>query len=150
MHIKRLGLDVLLPRVKHKRVVGEIFQTVIMPLFPSYLFAKFHPAAYLHLIQYARGVNHVVSAGKAPLPVDQGIIDAIQSHIGQDGYVVFERTALHPGDRVIVQDGPFQGFRGLFTRELNDRNRVVILLEGIEYQARIMLERPYLKAVERA
>ena len=150
IYIRRLGLNVFLPRVKLKRVVGGILQTFIKPLFPSYLFARFCPAAYLHLIQYARGVNHVVCAGEVPLPVDDRIIDVIESHIGKDGYVRLEPKALLPGDRVIVQQGPFQGFKGLFARELNDRNRVVILLEGIEYEARVMLERPYLKAVERA
>jgi transcriptional antiterminator RfaH len=132
--------------MKQEKLVWGVPQRVIKPLFPGYLFARFCPAAYLHLIQYARGVRRVVSAGETPLPVDEEIIRAIQLRIGEEGYVRIEPKPLQPGDRVIVHEGPLQGLMGIFERELSDRERVMLLLEAIEYQARVLIERRYLKA----
>jgi transcriptional antiterminator RfaH len=145
MNIGRLGLEVLLPRIKQEKVVWGVTKIVAKPMFPSYLFARFCPAKYLHLIRYARGVRQVVSSGKYLLPVTEEIIDAIQSRIDQEGYVNLDESPRR-GDKVIIKEGPLQGLRGLFERELDDRQRVVILLETIEYQARVLIEKRYLKA----
>jgi transcriptional antiterminator RfaH len=147
MNIGRLGLEVLLPQIKQEKVVWGVTRVVTKPMFPGYLFARFCPATYLHLIQYARGVKQVVSSGRQLLPVTEEIISAIRSRIDQEGYVRLDEP-LNQGDKVVVQEGPLRGLRGLFERELDDRQRVVILLEAIEYQARVLIEKRYLKAAE--
>jgi len=146
MNIKRLGLEVFLPQVKQQKRVWGVEQMVMKPLFAGYLFARFSPAAYLHLIHYARGVRRVVGSGKSPLPVDAEIILAIRLRIGEDGYVRLEPEPMQRGDRVVVQEGPLQGLSGIFEQALDERERVVILLEAIRYQARVLIEKRYLKA----
>lgn len=147
-NIARLDLEVLLPKVKQERVICGVPREVIKPLFPGYLFARFCPATYLHLIRYARGVLRVVSCGDVPLPVDEAIIGEIRSRIGPDGYVRLEDRSPRPGDRVLVREGPLRGLRGIFERELDDRERVILLLEAIEYQARVVIERRCLSLAE--
>lgn len=146
MNIKRLGLEVFLPQVRQQKRVWGVAQMVIKPLFAGYLFARFSPAAYLHLIQYARGVRRVVGSGESPLPVDDEIILAIRSRIGEEGYVRIEPRPMQRGDRVMVQEGPLQGLSGIFEEALDERERVVILLDAITYQARVLIRKRYLKA----
>jgi transcriptional antiterminator RfaH len=146
MNIERLGLEVFLPQIKQQKSVWGVPQSVIKPLFSGYLFARFCPAAYLHLIQYARGVRRVVGNGDKPLPVDDEIILAVRSRMGKEGYVQIEPRPLCRGDRVVVEDGPLQGLIGTLEQAMDDRARVVILLEAIEYQARLLIEKRYLKA----
>lgn len=146
MNIKRLGLEVFLPQVKQQKRVWGVTQMVMKPLFTSYLFARFSPAAYLHLIHYARGVRRVVGSGNSPLPVDDQIILAIRLGIGEGGYERVEPQPMQRGDRVVVQEGPLQGLSGIFEQALDERERVVILLEAIAYQARVLIEKRYLKA----
>jgi transcriptional antiterminator RfaH len=145
MNIERLGLEVFLPQIKQQKSVWGVAQTLIKPLFSCYLFAQFCPARYLRLIQYARGVRRVVGNGDRPLPVDDEIIEAVRSRIGEDGYVQIQPKALHRGDRVMVYEGPLQGLKGVLEQDIGDRERVVILLEAIEYQARLLIEKRYLK-----
>ena len=145
MNIERLGLEVFLPRMKKTKSVWGVAQIVIKPLFSGYLFARFSPATYLHLIQYARGVRRVVGNGERPLPVDDEIIMAVRSGMDEDGYLHITPRPLRRGDRVMVQDGPLQGLIGTLDQEMDDRQRVIILLEAIEYQARILIEKRYLK-----
>ncbi len=150
MNIERMGLEVFLPQIREEKRVWGVAQMVIKPLFSGYLFARFCPAAYLHLIQYARGVRRVVGSGEKPLPVDEEIILAIRSRIGEEGYVRIESEPMQRGDRVIVQEGPLQGLSGIFEQALDERERVVILLETIAYQARLLIEKRYLKAQAKA
>jgi len=147
MNIGRLGVEVFLPKLRQEKLVWGVPQLVIKPLFPGYLFARFCPASYFHLISYARGVRRIVSCGEAPLPVDDEIIAMIRSRVHNDGYVRIEPPQFQAGDRVMVCEGPLQGLRGIFERVLSDRERVVILLEAIHYQARVVVERRHLQAV---
>jgi ribosomal protein L24 len=63
----------------------------------------------------------------------------------EDGYLHMTPRPLRRGDRVMVQDGPLQGLIGTLDQEMDDRQRVIILLEAIEYQARILIEKRYLR-----
>lgn len=141
MNIQRLGLEVLLPQIRTQKIVWGLPQRAIKPLFPSYLFARFCPATYLHSIQYARGVRQVVRGGSLPLPIDEEIIQVIKSEVGENGFVDLQPRSLQPGDRVVVKEGPLQGLKGLFKQELSDKQRVVVLLETIQYQARVLIEK---------
>ncbi|CAN5688913.1 hypothetical protein BH20ACI3_BH20ACI3_08540 [soil metagenome] len=145
MNIERLGLEVFLPKIKQQKSVWGVAHSVIRPLFLGYLFAQFCPATYLHLIQYARGVRRVVGNGDRPLPVDDEIIQAVRERIGEEGYVQIQPKPMHRGDRVMVFEGPLQGLKGILEQDMGDRERVVILLEAIEYQARLLIEKRYLK-----
>ena len=141
MHIQSLGLEVLLPQVKITQNLWGIPRQVTKPLFPNYLFARFSPSSYLHLIQFTRGVRQVVRGGALPLPVDEEIIRLIKEEISVEGFVNLKQKSLQPGDPVVIKEGPFQGLRGLFNQELKDKERVVILLEAIKYQAHILIEK---------
>ena len=138
--IASLDLETFLPRAKRERVVCGVVRHFIKPLFPGYLFARFCPAHDLHLIRYSRGVCRVVSAGETPLPVEDQIIFEIGARLGDDGYVQLEEKTWRPGDPVWVEEGPLRGCCGIFERQLDDRRRVVILLQAIQ-QARVVLER---------
>lgn len=117
---------------------------VIKPLFPRYIFARFPLESHLHKIRYTRGVRDVVGFGHGPAVVSDDIIDFLRSRVMEDGYVrVYDE--LEPGDRVLINQGPFAGLTGLFEREMKDAQRVKILLEAVSYQAHISIDREVLK-----
>lgn len=120
--------------------------TVIKPLFPRYIFARFPLASHLHKIRFTRGVQGVVSFGDGPTAVDQGVIDFLRSRVKQDGFVP-AHCDFEPGERVLVQGGPFSGLTGIFNRETQDADRVRILLETVSFQAHITIERAALQKV---
>lgn len=109
-------------------------------LFPRYIFARFDANNSLHKVHFTRGVHSVVSYGNKPAPVDDQIIDAIRSRVAEDGYVKLHGD-LQPGDQVMINNGPLKNFIGVFDREINDTDRVMILLTTVSYQAHIVIER---------
>jgi transcriptional antiterminator RfaH len=137
--IAALDLETLLPKARRIRV-GSDRPSPLKSLFPGYLFARFCPGLSLRAVRYARGVSRVLSAGPNPVPVEPAIIDEIRSRMDADGWVPLEQRPWQPGDALEVIDGPFRGCRGIFERELDDRRRVVLLLEAI-HQARVIVEK---------
>jgi len=115
-------------------------------LYPSYIFARFNAASLFHKIQFTRGVNRVVSFGAFPTPVDDRIIEIIKAETNQDGLVQIGEK-LKYGDKVMVEDGLFKYFMGTFESEMNESERVRILLTTIGYQAHIQVDRELVKKI---
>jgi transcriptional antiterminator RfaH len=145
--LREFGLPTFNPKLKERKIVRGVRQEVIKPLFPGYLFTQFRCDLFLRAVKYARGVRNVVGAGATPTPVDEEIIGIIHSRM-KNGYVLIEPPALQPGDPVMVEEGPLRGFVGIFEREMKGSERVVVLLNTIKYQARIVIGREGLRKIE--
>jgi transcriptional antiterminator RfaH len=113
---------------------------VVRPLFPRYIFAQFKIDDLYHKIRFTRGVYAVISFGGTPTSVDKEIITMIQSNISKNGFVKIADD-IKPGDKVIVKDGPFKNFAGIFEHEMRDADRVRILLQTVSYQAHVEIEK---------
>lgn len=114
--------------------------TIINSLFPRYIFAKFKASELLQKVWFTRGVHSVVNFGDYPAPIDNEIISLIQSRIDKEGFVRVGET-FKPGDRVEIKEGPLRNFTGIFEREMNESDRVMILLTTINFQGRVAVER---------
>jgi transcriptional antiterminator RfaH len=146
-NIKRLGVEVLLPKISSIKSMLGTTRPISSPMFPCYLFAQFSPERFLHSIRYARGVRRVVSAGDVPVPVDSSIISSIQSRIDTCGFVELTPHEFSIGAEVLIQEGSLRGLTGVFERELSGQKRVVILLKSLEYQAHVFVEKRFLSSV---
>ena len=116
----------------------------VKPLFSRYVFACFDLEKLFHKVRYTRGVHELVSFGSGPVEVDEEIIELIRSRIGKDGLVKIG-TELKPGDVVVVKEGALKDFTGVFESEMKDSDRVVVLLNTINYQARLQIDRSLLQ-----
>lgn len=147
-NLRAWGVETLHPKLRTHR-----FNTftgaptyITKPLFPRYIFAKFNVAKQLAKISFTRGVHHVVSFGGRPVSVDEDIIETINSRIDQKGVVKMDED-LKEGDEVIIRAGPLRDFRGIFERQLKDKDRISILLTTISYQGRLVISRDLLEKV---
>lgn len=110
----------------------------VAPLFPGYIFARFDAETMFHNVRYTRGVHSIVSMGDRPVPIDDAVISMIMSRRGEDGHVKLG-DEINPGDEVVVREGPFSGFEGVFERRMRALERVSILLKTVTYQFRVVL-----------
>ena len=136
------GVETLAPRLrvkKYNQFTGRLTQ-IVKPFFPGYIFARFRFDELYHKIRFTRGVHSLVCFSNKPIQVDDEIIDLVRSRIGGDGFVK-EFEQLRGGDEVVINDGRFQNFCGVFERELPDAERVRILLHTVSFQAHIVVDR---------
>lgn len=128
--LQGVGIEVLNPKLKSKRYKRNKLVEVIEPLFPCYLFANFEKEKYSHMITYTRGVRYIVGKSN-PIIVHDEIIDTIKEGMQDGNIVVIKPGRFQRGDKVIIKEGPFKDFYGIFERETKGTERVVILLEMI-------------------
>lgn len=145
------GLATFYPRVR-KKVVNEFSGKAIFfsrPLFPRYIFARFDAETLLHKVSNTRGVQKVLSIDYAPVPVEDEIIAFMQSKVAEDGFVSLDEP-FRRGDEVLIKNGSLKGINGIFDRRMKDKNRVMILLNTINYQASVVVERDLVQLAARA
>jgi transcriptional antiterminator RfaH len=141
--LARASIEVFNPKLRRKKLVRGKYAHVIRPFFPNYLFAKFDPDRQYHMIKYTRGVRGIVGNQGSPWPVSEDIIDIIKSRMNNEGLIVISPD-IKVGDKVEITEGPFRGFIGIFEREMKDSDRIIVLLNTIEYQARVDIEKELL------
>jgi len=94
-------------------------------LFPSYLFILSDQWWFL---KGAWGISHVVMIGSEPAKVSNKIVNELRSRQERDGLIHLPKFQYHLNQKLIVQDGPFQHFTGLY-QGMDDRSRVNVLLD---------------------
>lgn len=145
MNLRSWQVQTFAPKLKELRGAGYGSRYVSKPLFCRYIFAHFDATTQLHQINYTRGVQNVVSFGGHPISINDEIIDLIREQV-EDGFVCM-LDELKPGDQVRVNSGPLQSVIGVFERKLKDKDRVKILLNAMNYQGHLMIDREMVEKV---
>jgi transcriptional antiterminator RfaH len=147
-NLKAWNIETYLPKIKESSLNqydGER-TWLIKPLFPRYFFARFQFSTLGPKIRFTRGVKEVVGFGESPVPIDDEIINLIQSRQDKSGFVTLEDD-INQGDEVIIKDGVFKGIRGIFERNVRNSDRIMILLKTIHFQAHIVVNKENLRKV---
>jgi transcriptional antiterminator RfaH len=131
--------EVLNPKLKLRKFREDRFVDVVEAMFPNYIFVKFHPVDDYHMVKYTRGVNKIVIFGGRMVPLQEEFIEFIRGKL-IDGVAQIEKKRFRKGERVFIKDGPFKGLGGIFEREVEGEERSMILLEGINYYAKMVID----------
>jgi len=114
----------------------------IKPYFPGYMFVQ------CDLDQVGnnrfRWLPHslgLVRFGDVPAEVPENLILGLKHTVSQI-QDAGEKTlsGLKPGDRVLIEDGPFQGYSGVFDTRLSGRDRVRVLLTMLQGNREVSVE----------
>ena len=145
-NLRSQHIETLNPKIMERRsnpYTGKA-SFLASPLFPRYIFAKFRAGLMLQKVYFTRGIHSVVSFGDGPTPVDEEIIDTITDHMSPDGFIRIVNE-LQKGDRVVIEDGSFKNFEGIFESEVKQTDRIVVLLNAVRYQSRIQIGKDQVK-----
>ena len=120
----------------------------IMPFFQNYQFIHFDFPQQYQLVKYTRGVKRVVGNSEGPIPVPERVLSEIRSR-EVAGLIELEKYGAEPdlGDEIEVVEGPLKGLRGIFQKQIDDRQRVLILLNYVSYQGQLLIEKKKLRRV---
>jgi transcriptional antiterminator RfaH len=147
-NLRTLNVEIFYPKIKEQRrnQFSGACTSLTKPFFSRYLFARFTVEQVLRKIWWTRGVHSVVSFGGTPSPVEDEIIEFFRSRVDRDGVVRLGED-LKPGDKVKMKGGVLDSLIGIFEREMNDSERVIILLQTINYQGHVVVERSKLQKI---
>ena len=130
--IEQDGLHTYLPLLRQwpRPVVGA----EIGPMFPSYVFVCAAPTDF-HRIARTAGVHGLVAFGGEPARLDDSVVMFLREREGPDGIIRSE--PLPAGCEVRIMDGPLRGMAAILERRLSGRQRVLVLLEILQREARV-------------
>lgn len=134
------GIEVLAPKIRLRKFKDGAFSHVVEPMFPNYIFVRFDPIGEFHLIKYTRGVKTIVNFNGRIVPLEENVIEFIKTRL-HDGIATIEKPGFRKGDKILIKGGPFKGLNGIFQDELSADERVAILLDGVNYHARMVIDR---------
>jgi transcriptional antiterminator RfaH len=145
-NLRAWGVTTFMPRIKQPGFSrgNARARASVKHLFPRYIFAKFNCDSALHKVNSTRGVCGVVAFGHKPCPVDDIVIETIQSQVREEGFVKLDDD-ISCGDPVMMRDGPFNSFQGTVDRKTSDRDHVVVLLSSVSYQGRLLINKALVK-----
>lgn len=141
LNLKRWGVETLAPRLREPAGGRAAYRSA--PLFPGYVFARFHAASLLAKVRLTRGVSKVVGFGEYATPLGEAAVELIRSRMHRDGFVHLDPP--QQGDLVRIVDGPLRSLLGIFERHLHGDDRVLILLTAMGVQARAQVPAAFVR-----
>ncbi len=139
--------EAFLPLVKRVRQWKDRKKTVEMPLFTSYLFARFD-YKYRHQILQTKGLVKIVNFSGEPAVVPDWQIESLRRMLEHPQTLTLENY-IRPGEIVEVTDGPFNGLKGM-VRELRGSKRLVVTIDGIMQTVSVDIDTDFVKRINRA
>lgn len=149
-NLRARGIETLNPKIKERRIneFSGASTYFTKSLFPRYMFARFETSTTLQTISLIRGVHSIVRFGLEPALIDDDAIALIKSRIHEDGFVKTGEP-FNVGDKVVVKAGLLKSLVGIFEGKMKADDRVMILLEAINYQGHVLIERSLLERADK-
>ncbi len=143
-----MGVESYLPLYRKKKKVKKEKTDVIVPLFPGYLFCRFDFDDHYQKIRYTRGVKKVLGNKQSLWIIDKDKVEDIKKR-EEDGLVIMKKVEenFKPGMKIIVDEGDFDGWEGIFHEDLPDEKRAVILLTNVNFTTKLTIPKEYLKSL---
>lgn len=145
-NLERQGYEVYLPLIAEPRRQRGRWRQCFEPLFPRYLFVRLRPGCdNTGPIRYTTGVSNVVRFAEELAAVDDHIVESLKRRADcATGWNVPKASVFEPGDRVLMDDGPFAGVEAIFQAE-SGSERVVVLLNLLSRKNYISVNRDLLR-----
>jgi len=138
------GYEQLLPLYQSWHRHSGRLQSVLLPLFTSYLFCRFDPLRRLPVLM-TPGVFTIVGIGREPQPIPNEEIARIHASCSS-GLPVRPWPYVERGDLVRVECGPLQGVEGILVSEKNSF-RLVVSVEILKRSVAVEVERDWVVPV---
>ena len=141
-HLRHRAIETFLPLLKRN---GERRRevSIIEPLFPRYLFARFDFHRQYRTVNFSRGVANIVEFGLKPAQVSDALIEAMMDR-QENGYITLPDDRFRQGQVVCIKSGPLAGLEAVFIREMKEQRRVLLLLKALGLHARLSVDRDHI------
>jgi transcriptional antiterminator RfaH len=144
--LKSLGATVYLPLYFKKIKKNKEKIEVLSPLFSGYLFAQFSVVELYHKVRYTRGVKNVLGNNECLWTINNEKIQDIKCR-ENNGVVTLKKREdnFKCGDKIMIDEGDFDGWEGVFYEELPDNQRAIIMLTNVSYTSKLIVLKKYLR-----
>lgn len=145
--LQNKNLESFLPTYWVRKRWSDRRKEIELPLFPGYVFCRFHYLECRTEVLRTQGVRAVVGCGR-PEPVEEVEIAHIQKTVAS-GLPVLPWSYVRVGERVRISSGAMEGVEGIVLREKgNNVLRVVISVHLLQRSVAVEIDRNLLLPVK--
>jgi len=148
-NLRRQGFQSFTPKYLKRRSHARKIEMVGAPLFPRYIFVKMNiKTANWRAIKSTFGVSNLVCFGENPASVPDGLIETLMTGEDELGYINLagRRKKFKAGQGVEIIGGPMMEMTAIFDC-MNDKDRVVVLLDILGRQVRALVHLKDIRSV---
>ena len=132
------GLDRFLPTYSVRRQWSDRLIEIQVPLFKGYVFCFLDAVERMPVLTIP-GVIELVGVAKAPIPVDDLEIEALQT-IARNGLPTAPWPFLEAGQKVRIERGPLKDIEGLLI-EVKNRFRLIVSISLLQRSVAVEVDR---------
>jgi transcription antitermination factor NusG len=138
------GYEAFLPTYYTRNRWSDRIKTVERPLFPGYLFCRFHVGDRLPIL-VTPGIVGVVGFGKTLVPIPEVEIQAVEAMV-RSGLPTMPWPFLRVGQRLILERGPLRGVEGIL-QEIKSSYRFVVSVNLLQRSVAAEVESDWVRPV---
>jgi transcription antitermination factor NusG len=139
------GLETYLPVCRVKRRWSDRTKIMDQPLFPGYLFGRFHLNDRVRVLQ-APGVKQILGIGNTPAPISAAELDNLRTLVAANPVMV-PWPYLQAGQRIRIDRGPLAGVKGFVVRAEEESLRIVVSVDLLQRSVATEIDRDCIGAV---
>ena len=142
------GIEHYLPLYKTVRFWSDRKKTVVVPLFPSYVFVKTNLQEFFNVLN-TPGVARIIKFEGKHVAVPEQQIEAIKLILSEK--IEFQTINIkpEPGDFLEIEKGALRGKKGELI-EYRGKKKIAIRLDAIEKSIIINIPLSYIKIIQKA
>jgi transcription antitermination factor NusG len=148
--LERKGMESYLPLMPRESQWADRRKTVLWPLFPGYVFARFS-LRDMHEVVVTPGLATILKLNGLPVPIPDGELDNVRLLVSAAGRAGIEPEPLQPlvqpGHWVRVEDGPFTGLEGQVVQR-RGRTRVRVELRATGHAVEVDIDERALRLAD--
>lgn len=145
LNLENKEITVFSPKIEEVSVRSYKNVKRVVPLFPSYIFARMNPIFEHDKVRWTPGVKQILSGSHGPLHIEDEVIAGIVAALKKKTY--WKSDKLKTGDIVSVNRGAFSGLSGIFQQYTAGQARVKVLLNLIYRQVVAEFDRACVKKI---
>ncbi len=124
------GIEHYLPLYKTIRIWSDRKKSVVVPLFPSYLFVKITKHEQ-YKVMSTPGVVKIIKFEGVPVVIPEHQIDSIKLLLSKDVDIEAPQINPRPGDELEINKGSLKGLKGELV-EYRGKKKIAIRLDAID------------------
>ena len=138
LYLEHGSIEVFFPKMEAISIIYGKYRKVIKSLFPNYIFVHFDPLVSYRLVNWSSGVSRVLGFDEGPTPIENQVIEIIKRRVDKN-CIVQKALHLKAKDPIRIRSGSLRDLMGIFERWVSDEGKVRVLLNLINYDAKVEL-----------
>ncbi|WP_208744120.1 UpxY family transcription antiterminator [Leptospira andrefontaineae] len=149
LELSKKGVTQYLPIISTKKQWSDRIKTVLVPVFPSYVFVKIDIRIEKLKVLETSGAVKFVSIGETPIVIDEEDIETIRQIVTEypDKIKIEREKMLAPGKKVLIRSGPFKDRKARVIRK-GSKSSILVSISGMDTTVSLELDSELLETGE--